>query len=221
MRGLAVTLLFFVAVSSASGQSFDQVSVRPWVELEPLFRIDPSRYPLPLDVAERDLLETGRVLVSGMVFGWTFEYYPGDRARQVQESFTLTPIAEIPWGSPRLRVSETEHDATRLWGRIIYSLSDEDSRRRSSWESNTADQATGTGTAPIQAGPDGRDASLKAAIRDAIRRSLDTRYVNKPRSIRGEVILWDDPQTIVRSGTYTTVAKVRIAVRELVPYRIF
>ncbi len=70
-------------------------------------------------------------------------------------------------------------------------------------------------------GPAGREASLQAAIRDAIRRSLDTRWVNKPRQIDGAVVLWEDPVTIVRSGTYTTVAKIKLLVRELVPYRIF
>jgi hypothetical protein len=221
MKWFAVPFLFLLAALSPAAESFDQVSVRPWIELEPLVRIDPAQYPLSIPVAEKNLLEEGRFLVSGMVYGWSFLYYPGDRARKVQESFTLTPVAEVPWGSPRLRVSETEHTETRLWGRIIYTMSDEESRRRTSWESNTADQATGTGTAPVQQGPPGRDASLRAAIKDAIRRSLDVRWPNKPREVSGEVILWDDPQTIVRSGVYTTVATVRIVVRELVPYRIF
>jgi hypothetical protein len=34
-------------------------------------------------------------------------------------------------------------------------------------------------------------------------------------------VLWDDPRTTVRSGAYTTVAKVKLLVREVIPYRIF
>ena len=45
--------------------------------------------------------------------------------------------------------------------------------------------------------------------------------MNKPRQVEGDVVLWDDPQVIVHSGTYTATVKVKIAVRELVPYRIF
>ena len=67
-----------------------------------------------------------------------------------------------------------------------------------------------------------RMASLKDAIRDAIRRSLDTRYVNKPRQITGEVVLWDDPdRTRARRVRTSPRAKVKLLVRELVPYRIF
>jgi hypothetical protein len=63
--------------------------------------------------------------------------------------------------------------------------------------------------------------SLRDAIRDAIRRALDTRYVNKPRKITGEVVLWDDPVVLVRAGAWMTSAKVKLVVQELVPYRIF
>ena len=50
---------------------------------------------------------------------------------------------------------------------------------------------------------------------------LNTRVLNRPREIRGEVLLWDDPQTIVRPGSYITTARVKLRVSEIVPYRIF
>jgi hypothetical protein len=120
-----------------------------------------------------------------------------------------------------MRVVETEVDDTRLWGRVVYTMDDNEIQRRAAWDSNTADLSTGTGAAPIQDGDAGRTKSLQAAIRDAIRRSLDTRYVNKPREITGGVVLWTDPSMIVRAGTYVTTATVKLLVRELVPYRIF
>jgi hypothetical protein len=215
----ALSLIFLLLCVNAGAA--DRLFVRPWIELEPLVRIDPARYPLPVDVAEKDILELGRVLFSGMIYGWTFTYNPGDKARNVTETFTLTPVAQVAWGNPRLRVTETEVSDARLWARIAYSLDDEESLRRSSWDSNTALLSTGSGSESVMVGPGGREASLRAAIRDAIRRSLDTRWVNKPRQVDGAVVLWEDPVTIVGSGTYTTQAKIKLMVRELVPYRIF
>jgi hypothetical protein len=104
---------------------------------------------------------------------------------------------------------------------MSYTLDEDESRRRSAWESNTAGLSTGRGKAAVTLGPGAKLASLKDAIRDAIRLSLDTRYLNKPRQITGQVVLWDDPQTTVRAGVYATSAKVKLQVRELVPYRIF
>ena len=211
-------LLLLLGVNAGAA---DRLFVRPWIELEPLVRIDPARYPLPVDAAEKDLLEVGRVLVSGMIYGWTFTYIPGDKARQVSETFALTPVAQVAWGNPRLRVTETEVSDARLWARIAYSLDDEEALRRSAWDSNIAELSTGSGSVSVMEGPGGREASLQAAIRDAIRRSLDTRWVNKPRQIDGTVVLWEDPVSLVGSGAYTTVAKIKLLVRELVPYRIY
>ena len=221
MRILTIFLLFHLAAAWVRADSTDRLFIRSWVELEPLLRVDDGPYPIPLATAEGKLLEEGRVLFSGMIYGWTFTYIPGDRARQVAESFELAPVAEIPWGSRRLLVRETEVADVKLWARISYTLDEDESRRRSAWESNTAGLSTGRGKASVMLGPGAKLASLKDAIRDAIRLSLDTRYLNKPRQITGQVVLWDDPQTIVRAGVYGTTAKVKLQVRELVPYRIF
>jgi hypothetical protein len=222
MRGFIVSsLVVLAAVSLGYAEAPDRLFVRPWVELEPVVRIDPGQYPIPAAVAEKSVLEEGRVLFSGMIYGWTFTYYPGDRSRRVQESFVLLPVAQIPWGSPHLSVRETRVEETRLWVRMVYALDENESLRRAGWESNTAVLSTGQGKASAMQGPSAKMAALQDAIRDAIRRGLDARYVNKPREISGEVVLWDDPQSIVRAGFYFTRAKVKLTVRELVPYRIF
>jgi len=226
MRALVVVPILAAALAAVSAaplraEDTDRLSIRPWIELEPLVRIGPGPYPIPVDAAEKSLLEMGRVLLSAMVYGWDFSYEPGDKARRVQERFVLTPLAQLPWGNPRLRVVETEVANARLWARISYALDEEEARRRAAWDSGTAELSTGQGTAGLQLGDAGRTASLESAVRDAIRRSLDIRYVNKPRQITGEVVLWSDPTVLVRSGAYVTTATVKLLVRELIPYRIF
>jgi len=218
---ISVTVLAGALAAPARADAPDRLFIRPWFALEPLVRIGPGPYPVPVDSAEKSLLEIGRTLISGMVYGWTFVYEPGDRSRQVQERFDLTPLAQVPWGSPRLRVTETEVADHRLWARIAYELSEDESLRREAWESATAELSTGEAKAPIQEGDAGRTKSLESAIRDAIRRSLDTRYLNKPREVTGDVVLWTDPVVLAKSGTWTTSVTVKLVVRDLVPYRIF
>jgi hypothetical protein len=222
MRLLIASLLLLLAGFPALADAPDRLFVRPWMELEPLMRIDPAVvYPIPVPEAEKNLLEEGRKLISGMIYGWSFIYYPGDVSRGVKESFVLSPVAEIPWGSPRLTVLETEQNDTRLWARISYTLNDTEALRRGSWDSNTVPLSTGQGAANLLTESDARRASRESAIKDAIRRGLDVRYVNKPREITGEVILWDDPLTLVSAGFLTTTAKVKVLIRDLVPYGIF
>jgi hypothetical protein len=221
MRACFFTVLLLCSALAAFPDSEDRLFVRPWTELEPLVRIGDGPYPIPIDTAEKSLLDNAQALISGMVYGWTFTYIPGDLSRRVTESFVLTPIAVIPRGTPRLRVLETEVDDTRLWARVAYAMDDGEILRRTAWESNTAALSTGQGKASVLAGPTARMDSLRDAIRDAIRRALDTRYVNKPREITGEVVLWDDPDVLVRAGNWMTSARVKLVVRELEPYRIF
>jgi hypothetical protein len=218
MRRLLVLLI--PALLSQAASADDRLFTRPWVELEPLVKID-EEYPIPLEKARLRLLEEARLLVSGMIYGWTFVFTPSDRERRVQEVFQLTPVAEIPWGSPRLAALESEPVGTKLYARISYVMTEDERARRESWSSSAEAQSTGRGTGDLLLGPPGKPAALAAAIRDAVRNHLNTRVLNKPREIRGEVVLWDDPQTIVRPGAYITTARVRLRVTEIVPYRIF
>jgi hypothetical protein len=178
-------------------------------------------YPVPREKAQKSLLDEARILFSAMVYGYTFVYTPGDKSRRVEERFELAPVAEIQWGSPRMEIRETDIDEARLSARFCYTMSENEIRRRSSWESNSAFLSTGAGAASAFMGPSGKRAALANAIKDAIRNHLNVRVLNKPREIRGEVVLWEDPQTVVRAGAYQTQAKVRLEVREVVSYRIF
>jgi hypothetical protein len=216
-RCFVLLLLSFLALSSAAD---DRLFTRPWVELEPLVRIE-AEYPIPIEKAQLRLLEEARTLISGMVYGWAFVYTPSDRERHVEEVFVLTPVAEVPWGSPRLTARETEVVDTKLYARISYAMSPEEAARRESWASSAAPHSTGRGTGDLLAGPAGKSAALAAAIREAVRSYLTARVLNKPREIRGEVVLWDDPQTIVRPAGYITTARVKLRVSEIIPYRIF
>ena len=214
-------LLLVLAALPAWTQSDSRLFVRPWVELEPAARIDVGQYPVPAEKAEKSVLEEARVLVSGMVYGWTFDYIPVNPARSVAESFTLTPVAQVPWGSPRLRVVETQTADEKLWARVSYAMDDAEAARRASWESATTLLSEGQGKADVMKGAEAKGLSFQDAVRDAIRLALHGTYVNAPRQIVGDVVLWDDPQTTIHSGMYRTVVTVRILVREVVPYRIF
>jgi hypothetical protein len=224
-RFIFSVILIFGALSAVHGQAPELLFIRPWVavetEPEPVAQAQPGPYPLPTAAMQKSVLEEGRVLFSAMIYGWTFRYFPGDKSRKVQESFELLPVAQIPWGSPRLSVRDSQVEEKKLWVRMSYALDEDETLRRSGWESNTAALSTGLGKGDFMKGPSSKMVSLQDAVRDAIRRGLDTRYLNKPREISGEAVLWDDPQTTTRAGFYFTTAKVKLMVREVVPYRIF
>jgi hypothetical protein len=219
-RGLAV-LAFLLLAALPSGAVGERLSVRPWCELEPFVRVGTDEYPLPRETAARRVLEEGRLLFSAMVYGYSFVYTPSDAARHVEEVFELTPVAEVPWGSPRLAVGETTVEGKRLYSRLAYTLSPSEAQRRSSWSSSAVPLSTGSGEGTLFKGYTEKATALRAAMREAVRAHLRTRVLNKPREVRGDVVLWEEPSTIVRAGVYKTTAKVKLRIAEIIPYRIF
>ena len=222
MRRVAVSVLsaLLVTLACRPAAGDDRVFIRPWVELEPVFRIEPE-YPIPLEKAGQWVLEEARTLLSGMVYGWTFSWTPSDVARKVADRFELVPVAEIPWGSDRLVVRQTQVEEARLFAQVFYTMNPAEQLRRESWAGAVVDAATGIGEASAMKGRQAKAEALANAIKDAVRNQLHTRILNKPRQIRGEVVLWEDPQVWVASGAYHAVAKIRLRVVEIVPYRIF
>jgi hypothetical protein len=139
----------------------------------------------------------------------------------VADRFDLVPVAEIPWGSDRLAVRQTQVEEARLFAQVFYVMNAAEQLRRESWAGAVVDAATGKGEAPTVRGRQAKFEALANAIKDAVRNQLRTRIFNKPREIRGEVVLWDDPQVWVGSGAYHAVARIRLRVVEIIPYRIF
>jgi hypothetical protein len=221
MRALALFLLALALPSRLLSAQAERLSARPWCDLEPFVRVGTDEYPLSRELAARRILEEGRVVFSAMVYGYTFVYTPSDAARKVEELFELTPVAEVPWGSARLAVGETMVESRRLFSRLSYTLSAAEAQRRASWASSAIPQSTGSGEGSLFGGYTEKLTALRNAMKEAVREHLRTRILNKPREIRGDLVLWEDPQTIVRAGVYTATAKVKLRVREVVPYRIF
>lgn len=217
VRAFGALLLCLVTLPAAGD---DRLFVRPWAELEPIVRIE-DEYPIPLEKAGQWVLEEARALLSGMVYGWTFSWTPGDAARKVEDRFELVPVAGIAWGNDRLAVRQTQVDEARLFAQVSYLMTPAEELRRRSWAGSAVDAATGTGEAPILAGRAAKLTALANAVKDAVRNHLHTRILNKPREIRGEIVLWEDPRAWVASGSYHAVAKIRLRVLDVVPYRIF
>jgi hypothetical protein len=217
----AVVLLLLLASSLRVAAQSERLFVRPWCDLEPFVRVGVDEYPLSRETAARRILEEGRILFSSMVYGYSFTYVPSDAARKVSETFTLTPVAEIPWGSRGVEILETTLEDKRLYARIAYTLTDAEAKRREAWDSSAVAMSTGSGKGSLFKGSPDKITALNNAMKDAIRSYLRSRVLNKPREVRGEIVLWEDPQTVERAGEYIATAKVRLRVTELVPYRIF
>jgi hypothetical protein len=222
MRRTALLLSFLFLGRLASATSYDQLAVEVWCELEPMFQ-ESDAYPLSAEQARLRILEEARGILSDMIYGLQFSYTPGDERRKTVEQFVLTPVAEIRWADPRLRVVEAELREGLLYAKVLYDLQDFQSARRKAWESNTMPVATGTGRFSLFSGPapEGKRRSLEEAFKDALRNYLRPIVFNKPREVRGELLLWQQPQVLIASGSYLTRVTIKLQVKEIRAYSLF
>ena len=219
-RTIWIAFLFLPSVLSY-GQD-EPISLRLWCELEPMVQ-ENEDYPLSTEEAQRRTLEEARVILSGMIYGYRFRYTPGDSVRQIDEEFLLDPVAEIRWGDPNLQIADVWIKESLLFVKITYRLEDFQSSRRRAWSSNSVEVSSGVGSHSVftTTSPEGKQNALREALKNAVREALRPVVFNKPREVTGEILIWNPPNTVIQSGTYTTRADVKLRVKEIRSYILF
>lgn len=190
---------------------------RFWWELEPYYPTE-DEYPLSEQTAIRRMLEEARYTFSGMLYGFEFVYTPPDRAREVEEVFRLEPIAQIPWGDPRLQVRQSWVEEKRLHATLTYRVAAFQEARLQGWSSNAIPAATGQATAELYLGFPQRAVAIENAVKQAIRDYLRERYLNKPREARGQVLLREVPLMGIVEGSYRASVAVKLLIDRVEPY---
>jgi hypothetical protein len=200
---------------------FDLLYIDVWCELEPFAGEKDTEYPLTKKQAALQILEEARFIISGMIYGFNFSYIPQDKKRHVAERFDLSPVARIIPGDTHLKIISTEQQDKMLFTKIEYRPADFQITRRTAWLSNAIPSSEGKGEGDLFKGYHQKITSYEQAIKNAIRNLLRPRYFNKPRRITGQALIEEAPQIFIASGKYVSLVKVKLKIREVLPYTVF
>jgi hypothetical protein len=232
-RGFFLLFLFLYAFIHVSAQDHEgsqhQYVIRGevFVDFEPIYagHID-SEYPLDIPTAGRRALDEAALFFSSMIYGWSFNYEVGERARQIAEILELEPVALIQAGDPALKVTDTEirDNRFRLWA--DYHLSDAQQRRMQVWRSGTVRnaQAVGYGPSFIEEYPgwlELKKTALEDAARAAIRAMLRGSERNRPKEAAGFISLAAFPRYFVDGGRWAVSARFRVQITEIIPFSVY
>jgi hypothetical protein len=217
-----ISFIIFLIFPLLCHAQADLIDLRLWCELEPMVQ-ENEEYPLTTQVAQRRALEEARGILSGMIYGFRFSYTPGDSVRQIEEEFTLRPVAEINWGDPNMQVADAYIKDSLLFVKVNYRLEDFQAARRRAWSSNSVAASSGVGSYSVftATSPEGKRLALQDALKNAVRAALRPIHFNKPREVTGDILIWNEPHTIIQSGTYTTQLDVKLRVKEIRSYSLF
>ena len=229
----AVIAVFCPEITNAQTHDFgfhhEVIRGEVWVEMEPIYgdRAD-SEYPLNIETAARRALQEAALYFSGMIYGWSFHYDIGERARGIAEEFNeFQPMGEIIWGDPKLNVTEAENKDMKLRIWADYQMSDAQQKRILFWRTGTVRNAQATGYCPMQGvTPDSgwidiRNAVLKDAARAAIRGMLQSSERNRPKEAIGQISLASFPRFYVASGQWAASVRFRVQINEIIPFAAY
>jgi hypothetical protein len=218
---LAILGISFAVCAYLSGAQFDLLYIDVWCELEPFAGEKGTQYPLSKEQAAGQLLEEARFIISGMIYGFDFSYIPQDKGREVHEQFTLTPVAQIPWGDQNLKILYTELRDEKLWARIEYEPKEFQLQRRNAWLGPSIPSAEGIGKGDLFKGYRQKFSAYEQAVKNAIRNLLRPTYFNKPRRITGQALIEEAPEIFISSGKYVARLRVKLKIRDVLPYQQF
>lgn len=198
------------------------------MELEPIYgaHIDPN-YPLDVEMAAKWALEETAMLYSAMIYGWTFSYEVGERARRIDEHIELEPISAIKYGDPSLRVMDVSFKDMRINLWTEYDLSSSQQRRFTVWRSEMIRNAQGIGQGPpgnIAEYPgwlELKKAALDDAARVALRTILRSSERNRPKEVHGFISLSSFPRYYFAGGRWAVSARFRVQITEIIPFAAY
>ena len=198
-----------------------------YVDLEHIYagHVD-EEYPLSIETAARRALEESAMFYSAMIYGWSFNYEVGERARRIDEILEIEPVALIKYGDPALRVTDTGIRDMRLMVWTDYHLNENQQRRMFEWNSGTIRSAQGLGYGPsfLEEYPGWlavRRAALEDAARAALRAFLQGSERNRPKEAAGFISLASFPRYFIDSGRWAVSARFRVEIKEIIPFAVY
>jgi hypothetical protein len=211
-----------------AGNYPDTLRGEVWVDLESIYGgyID-EEYPLGADSARRRALEEAALCYSAMIYGWSFHYDIGEKARRIPESLELTPVAVIASGDPGLRATDVEvqNPRVRLW--TDYHLNEAQQRRLRVWRTGAIRNAQAVGYGPLgepaefSGWLEVKKAALEDAARAAIRSMLRGSERNRPKEAAGFICLAAFPNYYIDGGRWAASARFRVQVTEIIPFAAY
>ncbi len=183
------------------------------------YGVDISMYDFAISRAK----EVSPFLINGMINGWTFEYVPYDRTRQVAEFFDFGDVQEFDsYVNPvTYKYPSVDNDNNRIlcWAYCNRTASQQLNYER--WMSIQHPRVTGHGTGDVSKGFDGIKDACSAAVRNAVREHWRTLVKNKPKEISGKVLLIQEPRIYIKDGQYVVDLDFFLETDRIILYSLY
>jgi hypothetical protein len=198
------------------------------IDLEPVYAVFlEAPYPLDTETAGRRALGESAMFFSAMIYGWSFNYDIGERARGIAEEFEMVPLGTIPAGDPGLRVTDAQVRDMRFYLWTDYRLTEMQKRRFLAWKAGSIRTTQAVGYGPLGGPVDAADwldikrKALEDAARAAVRAMLRGSERNRPKEARGFISLAAFPRYFIDGGRWAVSARFRVELTGIAPFSAY
>lgn len=160
-------------------------------------------------------------IIGGMVHGWNFSYTPSDKLRGVEGYIDFSPVQDLGEAEQNITYAKPwiENGKVYCWAEFTRTASMIGNYYL--WASITNDTVHGIGYGKISDGFDGIRDAVRDAIKDAVRTYFRTKIKNKPKEIRGRVLLRREPLIGIDAGRYKVQLDFFLETDKILPYTQF
>jgi hypothetical protein len=210
---------------------------------EGMIRSGAMETPLDYNEARRRAAREATVFFSGMIYGWSFHYDIGERARGIEEKLELSPLGNVNTDDPRFEITDTRVKEMQFYLWADYRPGEEQKRRLSMWKTGLVRSVQGLGHGPLGYAPrprsDGspetgessdqadladpvwltvKKAALEDAARAAIRAMLRASERNRPKEASGFISLAAFPRFWLDKGQWMASGRFLVTITEIMPF---
>ena len=143
-------------------------------------------------------------LMQGMLEGWTFDYVPYDKTRQVKEIFEMGQVK--PYDKLLNPITYRDPVPLELEGKLLcWATCDRTPMQQLAyerWASIVHPKIQGRGRGRVEDGFEGIQNAVEEAVKEAVREYWRGQTKNKPKEIMGTVLLIQDPRIYISEGQY-------------------
>jgi hypothetical protein len=203
-----------------------------------MIRLEAAQPPLSFETAKKRAAEEAALFYGAMIYGWSFHYDIGEKARGISEDLQLEPLGTVSAGEPRFTITDVQVKDLRVYLWSDYRLDEAQKTRLSMWKAGTIRSAQAYGQGPLgdTARPrsDGAErdepekgdpawlavkrAALEDAARAAIRSMLRASERNRPKEASGYISLAAFPRFFLGKGRWNASARFLVNITEITPF---
>jgi hypothetical protein len=191
-----------------------------WADIEPVAGVG-DEWPVGPETLRSRVLDESAWVFGGMVWGFEFRYSPFDKTRAIEERFDLAPIQSLDPKELTFAPGARRSTQDAYYSFVEYAPDASLQSLMQSYASEPWKGAQGIGKADMSLGVKGRRAAYVDGLRAAVRSLLQGLVPNKPRLVRGRVVLDRPPSMAIIGGCYTVQVRVRVMVIEVIPYKVY